>query len=120
MLGLIMRIITYKEKQLIVPLYKAIVRPHLEYCIQAWMPYRKKDIYKLERIQRRAIKMIPGLRDLSYESRLFKCGLTTLETRRQIGDQISVFKIVTVMRMLIGICYSNLKKAVEPEDTKQH
>ena len=41
-LGLIRRTIMYKEKQLIVPLYKAIVRPHLEYCIQAWRPYRKK------------------------------------------------------------------------------
>ena len=66
-LGLIRRTITYKEKQLIVPLYKAIVRPHLEYCIQAWRLYRKKDIDKLERIQRRATKMIPELRDLSYE-----------------------------------------------------
>ena len=53
-LGLIMTTIMYKEKQLIVPLYKAIIRPHLEYCIQAWGPYRKKDIDKLERIQRRA------------------------------------------------------------------
>ena len=42
-LGLIRRTITYMEKQLIVPLYKAIVRPQLEYCIQAWRPYRKKD-----------------------------------------------------------------------------
>ena len=50
-LWLIRRTITYKEKQLIVPLYKVIVRPHLEYCIQAWRPYRKKDIDKLERIQ---------------------------------------------------------------------
>ena len=50
-LGLIRRTIMYKEKQLIVPLYKAIVRPHLEYCIQAWRPYHKKDIDKLERIQ---------------------------------------------------------------------
>ena len=49
----------YKEKQLIVPSYKAIVRSHLEYCIQAWRPYRKKDIDKLERIQRRATKIIP-------------------------------------------------------------
>ena len=65
-LGLIM----YKEKQLIVPLYKATVRPHLEYCIQAWRPYRKKDTGKLERIQRRGTKMIQELRDLSYESRL--------------------------------------------------
>ena len=93
-LGLIRRTITYKEKQLIVPLYKAIVRPHLEYCIQAWRPYRKKDIDKLERIQRRATKMIPELKDLSYESRLLQCGLTTLETRRLRGDQIEVFKIV--------------------------
>ena len=47
-LGLIRRTITYKDKQIIVPLYKAIVRPHLEYCIQAWRPYHKKDIDKLE------------------------------------------------------------------------
>ena len=71
-LGLIRRTITYKEKQLIVPLYKAIVRPHLEYCIQALRPYRKKDIDKLDRIQRRATKMIPELRDLNYESRLLQ------------------------------------------------
>ena len=64
------RTIMYKEKQLIVPLNKAIVRPHLEYCIQAWRPYRKNDIDKLEKIKQRATKMIPELRDLSYESRL--------------------------------------------------
>ena len=87
-LRLIRRTIMYKEKQLIVPLYKAIVIPHLEYCIQAWRPYRKKDIDKIERIQRRATKMIPELRDLSYESRLLQCGLTKLETRRLRGDQI--------------------------------
>ena len=91
-LGLIRRTITYKEKQPIVRLCKAIVRPHLEYCIQAWRPYRKKDIDKLERIQRRTNKMIPELRDLSYESRLLQCGLTALETRRLRGDQIEVFK----------------------------
>ena len=64
----IRRTITYKEKQLTVPLYKAIVRPHLEYCIQAWRQYRKTDIDTQDRIQRRATKMIPELRDLSNES----------------------------------------------------
>ena len=93
-LRLIRGTITYKEKHLIVPMYKAIVRPHLQYCIQAWRPYRKKDIDNLERIQRRATKMIPELRDLSYECRLLQSGLTTLETRRLRGDQTEVFKIV--------------------------
>ena len=71
-LGMIRRNITYKDKSLIVPLYKAIVRPHLEYYIQIC----------LKKIQRRATKLIPGLKDLRYEERLKECGLTTLETRR--------------------------------------
>ena len=50
--GLIRRYIVYKEKELIIPMYKTIVRPHLEYCVQAWRPYRKKDIDMLERVQR--------------------------------------------------------------------
>ena len=78
-------------KQLIIPLYKAILRLHLEYCIQARRPYRKKDIDTLEHIQRKATKIIPEPRDLSYEERLKECGLTTLKTRRLRGDQIEVF-----------------------------
>ena len=52
------------------------------------------DIDKLERIQKRAIKMISELRGFSYESRLLECGLTTPETRRLGGDQVEVFKTV--------------------------
>ena len=93
---MIRRNITYKEKSLILSLYKAIVRPHLEYCIQAWSPYLRKDIVidMLEKIQRRATKLIPGLSDLRYEERLKECGLTTLETRRLRGNQIEVFEIL--------------------------
>ena len=83
----------YKEKELIIPLYK-IVRPHLEYCIQAWRPYLKKDIDMLERVQIKATKIIQKLRDISYEMHLKDCGLTTLENRRLRGDQIEVFKIL--------------------------
>ena len=77
--------INNKEKSLIIPLYKAIVRPHLEYCIQAWNPHLRKDVDMLEKIERRATKLIPELRDLTYEERLKECGLTTLETRRLRG-----------------------------------
>ena len=48
----------------------------------------------LENIRRIATKLIPGLRDLTYEERLKECGLTRLETRRLRGDQIEVFKIL--------------------------
>ena len=84
-LRLIRRNITYMEKILIMSLYKAIVRPHLEYYIQAWRPYYKKYIDKLERVQRRATNLIPELMQLCYERRLLECGLTTLETRRIRG-----------------------------------
>ena len=87
-LGMIRRNITYKEKCLIIPKYKAIVRPHLEYCIQAWNPHLSKYVDMLKKIQRRATKLIPDLRDLTYEERLEECGVTTLETRRLRGDQI--------------------------------
>ena len=58
-LGIIRGNITYTENSLIVPLYKAIVRRHLEYCIQAWSPYLRKDIEMLEKIHSRATKLIP-------------------------------------------------------------
>ena len=77
-LGMIRRNITYKEKSLMIPLYKAIVRPHLEYCIQAWNPHLRKDVDMLE-IQRRATKLIPELRDLTHEERFD--GMWTDNTR---------------------------------------
>ena len=62
----------------------------------------------LEKIQRRATKLIPGLRDLSYEER----GLTTLETRRLRGDQIEVFKILKGYENIdSNIFFSKLRKA---------
>ena len=72
-LGMIRRNITYKDKSLIVSLYQVTARPHLEYCIQAWSPYLRKYIDMLEKRQRRATKLIPGLRDLRYEERLKEC-----------------------------------------------
>jgi len=94
LLGMIKRNIHFKSKEVIVRLYKALVRPKLEYCIQAWCPYLKKDIDILERVQKRATKMIEGYKNLSYEDRLTKTGLITLEKRHARGDLIQVFKII--------------------------
>ena len=116
-LGMIRRNITYKENSLILPLYNAIVRPHLEYCIQAWSPYLRKDIDTLEKIQRRATKLIPGLRDMTYEKRLKECGLTTLETRRLRGDQIEVFKILNGYENIDSNLFFEIK---ESKKTRGH
>ena len=83
---------------------------HLEYCIQACRPYRQKDIDILERVQRRATKMIQRLRSISYEMRLKECGKTTLETRRLRGDQIEVFKILNGYESIDGNIFLSVKK----------
>ena len=82
--GLIRRNIMYKENELIIPLCKTIVRPHLDYWIQAWRPNRKKDIDILERVQRRATKIIQKLRYISYEMRLKEYGLTERRSDRSV------------------------------------
>ena len=93
-LGLIRRTIECKSKDTVVRLYKALVRPRLEYCIQAWCPYLKKDIAILERVQKRATKMISGLRKVKYSDRLEQCNLMPLDKRRTRGDLIQTFKVL--------------------------
>src|SRR6218665_3586516 len=90
-LGMIRRT---RDKDTILRLYKSLVRPQLEYCIQVWSPHLKLDMEKLEKVQRNAPKMIQGYKDLSYEERLIRCGLTTLEKRRSRGDLIEAYKII--------------------------
>ena len=91
MLGMINRNVSYKSKDVIMKLYDAYVRPHLEYCIQAWAPYHVQDIEMLEKVQRRATKLIPGLRDLDYGDRLKELNAFSVRRRVLRGDMIHLF-----------------------------
>ena len=90
-LSAIKRSFTYMDKSMFVSLYKSLVRPIAEYASSVWSPNLKKDIIEIEKIQRRATKLIPDCSDLSYNERLTLLGLPTLLYRRDRQDLIQVY-----------------------------
>ena len=78
-----------------VSLYKCMVRSHLDYCCPVWSPYRRGDIATVEKVQKKATKMIPALKNLSHRDRLKACNMSTLHYRRLRGDIIETYKILS-------------------------
>lgn len=93
-IGLIKRSFYFMDKSLFLKLYKTLVRPHLDYGNSIWYPISKKNIQSIENVPRRATRIVPELKNLTYEERLFELNLPTLEYRRKRGDLIHMFKII--------------------------
>ena len=76
-------------------LYTSLVRPHLEYGNVVWGPFFKGDQKDVEKIQRRASKLIKGIKEMSYEERLRHLKLPSMQHRRRRGDMIFAYKVMT-------------------------
>ena len=90
-LGMTNRTIVYKSKEVLLNLYKSLVRPHVEYCTPVWLPCYQKDKTLIETVQHRFnTRMIPGFSKLPYFERFKRLGLWSLEERRNRADLVEV------------------------------
>jgi hypothetical protein len=94
-LGQVTRAFHYRDRNTFVKVYKLYVQPHLEFAVPAWSPWTKADSEVLEKVQRRAVGMVTGLKSKEYEERLKELGMSTLSQRREEMDLSEMYKIMT-------------------------
>ncbi len=93
MFALLRRSFNFLTDELFLPLYKSLVRVHLDFASTVWAPYKMKHVEQLESVQRRITKQLPGMKDLPYPERLQRLKLPTLSYRRLRGDLIEAYKM---------------------------
>ena len=113
-LGMINRTMVYRSPEILTRLYKILVRVHLEYCVSAWSPNYVKDRERLERVQHRFMRMVPGLRGLEYGGRLERM---TLEERRNRSNLVEFFKI---SKGLSAISWNSFFRVDNSDRTRGH
>ena len=124
----VIRSVISRSPDVLVPLYKSMIRSHLEYCVQVWSPLPKFGnwglILELENVQRSFTRLIDGIGLLPYNARLEKLNLTTLLERRVRGDLIETFKILSGIanygEHFFTISRSGTKLVARPGDEKTH
>ena len=94
-LGQLSRAVSYRDQETFLKLYKVYVRPHLEYAVASWCPWLQADKVMLEKVQRRALNMVSNFKAKNYEDKLREAGMITLEQRRERGDLIHMYRIMT-------------------------
>ena len=107
-LGCLKHTFKYLTKDIFPMLYKSLVRPHLEYASCIWSPQLKRDQDALERVQRRATKLVPELKHLPYITRLKQLNLPTLKYRRRRADIIETYRIITNQHSINGHCHCTI------------
>jgi len=119
-LGMIKRTFTCRNKKIMLKLYKSLVRPHLDYCIQVWRPHFKKDIQLLENVQRRVTKCIKDCDSMEYQERLRVLNLTEFEVRMKRADFLEVFKIMNGFEGLDLNLFFSLSQTKMDNRTRGH
>ena len=124
----VLRSIVSRSPQVMLKMYKLIIRPHLEYCVQLWSPLPAhgnwSSIMSIENVQRNFTRAIDGLGLLTYENRLKKLGLTTLLERRSRGDVIETFRVISGIanygETFFNVSRRNLNIISRPGDQRKH
>ena len=118
-LGIRKRSFTYMDKEIFLNLYKSMVRPHLEYGNTIWgFPNRKGQSASLEKVQRRATRILPELRDLDYAERLRCLNLPSLKYRRFRGDMIQTYKIIYHVDDVCSSNFFRLNKTISTRSSE--